>query len=415
MHDNYEDYSKSRDSLKILYITNYLYFRGGAEVSLFEMANLARKIGCEVIFLGTDYKYDEKKFPNSYLVKATENINNKYIRSILQIFNLYINIPACLKLIKILKQEQVDIVHLNNIHNKISPSILLILKFFKIKVFWSLRDYKIICPNYKLLRNSKVCNLCSTKQYFNCVRYKCINNSYLHSILIYVQTIYTLFLKSYSVVNIYLPTSQFMANKFVEFGFDYKFKVLPNFFSLPINHIEIAEEKYALYFGRLSQEKGVFTMIDAFKGIDLQLLVIGDGPIYKEIENYLSEQQITNVKMLGFCDQEKLYSYLSRCYCVVFPSEWYEPFGRVIIESFALSKPVIGSDLGAIPDLITNYNNGLIFKNGNEKSLHKCIKLILDDNMLYDNLCRNAKYTYQNKFSTDKFSDYLIDLYKDNV
>ena len=142
-----------------------------------------------------------------------------------------------------------------------------------------------------------------------------------------------------------------------------------------IKYDTIQTDDYFLYFGRLSEEKGIMTLIKAMEGIKCSnLKIVGTGPLEEEIKKYIKNNNIANIEMLGFKSGKELYTIVGNAKAVVLPSEWYENGPYSAIESLKLGRIIIGSDLGGIPELIDG--NGYIFEHGNIKELHEILEKV---------------------------------------
>ena len=172
------------------------------------------------------------------------------------------------------------------------------------------------------------------------------------------------------------------------------------------------EENCIVYFGRLSTEKGVHTLIEAVKGIEVKLKVIGDGPLMVELNQKLKDEGIENVEFLGFRTGENLQAEIKRCMFVVVPSECHENNPFSIIEAFALGKPVVGARIGGMPELVKDWETGLTFESGNVKDLHERIVELLAKKEKISELGVRARWVVEQKLSAEKFYESLISFYK---
>jgi glycosyltransferase involved in cell wall biosynthesis len=166
-----------------------------------------------------------------------------------------------------------------------------------------------------------------------------------------------------------------------------------------------------LYVGRLSPEKGIGLLLEAFASPELagrSLTVIGNGPMRDEVEAAAARH--ANIRYLGTLDLQTTYRHMGQAFYLVFPSRWHEPFGRTIVEAFACGTPVIASDAGAAPELITHRHNGLLFTRDNIPSLIAKIKEACDDQD-YAQKRRNARETYLERFTMEINYTQLMDIY----
>jgi len=281
----------------------------------------------------------------------------------------------------LLKKERPDIVHLHNIHHQISPSILHTIKAHALPVVMRLHDYKMVCPVYTLLLNGRPCQRCRGGRYYNAFINRCTKNSYLKSAVNVLEMyLHHRILHIYELVDVFISPSLFLKEKFQEMGFPGEVVHLPYFidgqdFFPSYNY----REKFLVYFGRLSPEKGLFTLLEAMAGLDLELKIIGDGPLRKDMEKVVNEKGLDNVSFLGYRRGEELKRPIQKAMAVVIPSEWYENYPRSVIEAFALGKPVIGSRIGGIPELVKDGQTGLTFEPGNAEDLRAKVKALISN------------------------------------
>ena len=187
---------------------------------------------------------------------------------------------------------------------------------------------------------------------------------------------------------------------------------LPNFFERASRELNKRDdsERYYLYFGRLSEEKGVLTLVKA-AGRDIPLYIVGTGPVEPEIKKYINENKLSNVKMLGFKRGQELYDLVGNAKVVVLPSEWYENGPYSAIEALSMSRPIIGADIGGIPELINN--NGLLFRSGDAEDLRK--KILEFESMdadKYNNMKRASYELYEREYTPRVYYDKLIKIYE---
>lgn len=204
---------------------------------------------------------------------------------------------------------------------------------------------------------------------------KCVKESFAKSCINVAEGYIHKWRHSYDVIDKIITPSAFYKKKFEEFGIPGKRVVhIPNFLDTEkpeINKTNDCEEYY-LYFGRLSEEKGVLTLLRAFQGIDAKLYIVGTGPIKSDIEEYISAESITNIKVLGFMSGQPLKDIVGNAKAVILPSEWYENGPYSAIEALQMGRPIIGANIAGIPELVDG--NGYLFKSGSPEDLKEQIE-----------------------------------------
>ena len=207
--------------------------------------------------------------------------------------------------------------------------------------------------------------------------------------------------------------SDFYRNKMIQYGFDTN-KVIhianplkfSNTFELNLN-----DEKYFLFLGRLSREKGIKTIIDSMKDRNYTLKVLGTGPLSDELNLYVKDNNITNVELLGFKTGDELCNIVKRARCVVLPSEWYENGPYSAMEAMALGKPLIVSNLGGLPELVDNNINGYVYNDRKELSV-ALDKMIILDNESYTKMCQESLNRAKTLFNPEEYVKKLLSFIK---
>jgi glycosyltransferase involved in cell wall biosynthesis len=204
----------------------------------------------------------------------------------------------------------------------------------------------------------------------------------------------------------------FSLKKHLEAGIpEEKLVHIPNFIKL--KNFEPAYEPgdYILFVGRLSKEKGVLTLLKAIKGLDIELKIVGDGPIREEYEKYIRIERITNVTFEGYKSGEGLKSLYKNSSFIVFPSECYEVFGLIAVEASAYGKPVIGSNIGAIPEIIINEKTGLLFEIGDYNELREKMKYLLTNPSLIAQMGKDARKRAEEEYNAELHYKRLMEVY----
>lgn len=394
--------------MKVLLVNKFHYMKGGAERYYFTLADILKKQGHEVIFFSMKH---EKNYPcnqEKYFVSNKEYNNKTSLIDSFKAFNsLVYSKEAYNNMTRLLNEEKPDLVILNNIHRQITTSIVDAIKEHNIKMYWIVHDLITLCPAYTMLDGKgNVCEDCCLGNYRNCVRKKCVKQSRLKSILAAFEAKFNLKNKTYEKVDMFITPSKFYKDKLIQYGFDEN-KVVhkPNPLSIDTKYeLNDKDEKYILYFGRLSKEKGVKTLIESMKNIDYKLNVLGTGPIEEELKEYIKINNISNVELLGFKQGEELENYIKNSRCVVLPSEWYENGPYSAMEAMALGKPLIVSNLGGLPELVEQNVNGYIFKTKEElkESLIKTINLNKEE---YSLMCNSSLEKAKELFNPDRYME----------
>jgi len=288
------------------------------------------------------------------------------------------NREAASKLDALIRETRPDVAHLHNIYHHLSPSILPVLRDHGIPVVMTLHDLRLLCPAIHMLRDREICEECRGGRLHNAVRHKCVKDSRAASLLAAVETFHQRSRGFYpDTVGTFLCPSRFYRGKYAEWGYPAgRLRHLPNFVDLNTWHpdrIPSTVEKDAyIYFGRVSGEKGLRTLLDAQHRWEtdhregriaeppLKLLIAGDGPCLGNVKAGAAKRNLERVEILGPLDLEGLRSALGRARFSVIPSECYENAPMAALESLAAGLPLVGSDLGGLPELIENGVTGYV-------------------------------------------------------
>ncbi len=355
----------------LLSINNYHYPRGGAEVVFLEHNKLFQSAGWNVVpfamqhpdnlpSVWSDYWVEEVEFGNDYsffdkLKKAPKTVYSFEARR---------------RVRQLVEKVHPDIAHCHNIYHHISPSILRELKSLGVPCVVTLHDLKIACPSYKMLAHDGICERCKGGALRNVVKQKCIKQSIALSALVWFESQLHRLLGTYAdCVDAFIVPSHFHIEKFVEWGWPReKFRFVPNF--VDGQHLTPQHqpgESFA-YFGRLSEEKGLATLIRATAAAGVKLKIAGSGPLEVELRK-LAFELGAQVEFVGFLSGSKLHDFVRQARAVVLPSECYENAPLSVMEAYCLGKSVIGANVGGIPELIKAGETGEVFEMRSVESL----------------------------------------------
>ena len=404
--------------MKILLINKFLYPQGGDSIMALETGKLLSKKGHEVVFWGMNHPKNQYFPYQDYFISNIDyNKHLKIFQKLKYSLKIIYSFEAKSKINIILKKLKPDIVHLNNFAHQISPSILDVFKKYQIPVVMTIHDYKLVCPAYIMLLNNKICERCKNGRYYYCFLNKCTKGSMPKSFVNTIEMyLHHKILKIYNNIDVFISPSKFLINKLKEMGFNGDIVYLPNF----VNSEEFIPqyqfyEKAVCYIGRLSSEKGLQTLIKAMVGLNIQLKIIGDGPIKNILEARVKDLKLQNIRFLGFKSGNELKEEIARSMAVVLPSEWYENNPRSVLEAFALGKPVIGAKIGGIPELIKNYKTGLTFIPGNANDLSKKITFLSNNPKMIKVMGRNARKYVEDNYNSLIYYQKLIKIYKEAI
>lgn len=328
---------------------------------------------------------------------------------------------AASKLEKLILQEKPDVAHLHIFQSRLTSAILPVLKRHRIPVVMTLHEYKMLCPTYLFLdRSNKLCEMCPKHGNFHVVRKRCVKGSLLQSLLSYFEvTLRDAFFPYERHVDRFLPVSDFVLNKHIQYkpALQGKINRLYNFIDLSEYQFKATNDGYYLFIGRLSLEKGVLFLVNAWKKFrHIPLLIVGDGPLRHQVEELILRLELPNVKLLGFKKKDELITIIQKAKYAVMPSLTYETFGLTLIESMACGTPPIAARIGGMNELVQDGINGLQFISGSETDFLDAIeKSIGISNEEYQRLANNGCKMVNEHFGTQKYGEALLSHYSEVI
>jgi glycosyltransferase involved in cell wall biosynthesis len=398
----------------LLSINNYHYRRGGSDVVYLEHAALMESLGWKNAYFSmhhpknvpshwSRYFVDEIEFGNAYSIFEKTKMAAKVIYSV----------EARRKLRQLLDAFPADIAHLHCIYHHLSPSIIPLLGESGIPVVMTAHDLKLACPAYKMLNQSGICERCKGGNLLNIVRHRCIHQSLAASSVVAMESIVHHALKTYQkhLARIIVP-SRFFLEKFVEWGWAReKFVYIPNYVNAAAFQPNYEPGNYLLYFGRLALEKGVGTLIRAASAARVRIKIAGTGPEEKTLRA-LALEAGADIEFLGYQSGERLHSLIADARAVVLPSEWYENAPMSVLEAYALGKPVIGADIGGIPEMIQHGETGWLFGSGKADELASLLAAVASHSEAsLSQMGRACRATVEERFSQHRYTESTLQLY----
>ena len=405
--------------MKILLVNNFYYNRGGDCTYLFSLKKLLEEKGHKVIVFSMhhprNFESEYSKYFVNYINYAEEVKKQSLSSGINVLYRTIYSLEAKRNIERLIEEERPDIAHLQNIHHHITPSILYPFKKHNIPVVWTLHDYTIICPNTLFLSQDRICEKCKKTRYFWPSVIRCKKNSFLASTMAAIENTVHRIMKVYDLVDVFIAPSEFLRNKFIEYGFkEEKLECLGYLIDIELKDNKKGFGDNYLYVGRISEEKGIKTLIDAaVNNSGGKLKIIGSGPLKEEMELYAaSKDKNRTIEFLGHKSRDEVIEYIKNSRFVVVPSEWYENYPFSILETFACGKPVIGSKVGGIPELVKDNKTGLTFEIGNSSELSARIKYLGNNPDMAIEMGRNARAFVEHELNAEKHYQTLMEIYK---
>jgi len=409
--------------MKILQVNQYYYPRGGADKYFLDLSESLKKAGHEVAVFSMEHPKNLETPYSKYFVSRVSFNNQSLKDKIKTPGRVLYSLEAKRKFTKLLEDFKPDIIHCHNIYHHLSPSILDAAKKKHIPVVMHLHDYELICPNHLLFTKGHYCEACRPNKYQACIRNKCVKNSYSGSALAaFEMYLHHSVLKIYEKnINLFIAPSNFLKNTVVSFGHDPRqIEVVYNPHNLGTaepnqNEINknnpVAPVSYYLYFGRLSEEKGLDILIQAANKSKQKIIIAGSGYEEEKLKKIVKDLNAP-IDFIGFKTGSELIAIIRQAQAIIIPSIWAENMPLSLLEALSLNKVVIVSNIGGMPEVIKDNENGLLFETGNCNELAAKIdylnSLEPDKRLLLE---KRAGETAQ-LFSAEKNLEAIINIYK---
>ena len=404
--------------MKILMVNKFLYPNGGSETYVFKLGTYLQSQGHEVQYFGMEH---EGRCVGNHVEAYTRDMdfhNGSMLSKLTYPIKTIYNMEARKKIKKVLDDFNPNVVHLNNFNFQLTPSIILEIRKWeketrkKVKIVYTAHDSQLVCPNH-LMQNPTTlapCTKCLEESSINCIKGKCIHNSLMKSSLGAIEKMFWNRMNVYEQIDSIISPSRFLAEKLATNStLKNKIYVIHNFVDIKDSNpsIKTNEKKYILYFGRYSKEKGINTLLEVIKKLpSIPFVFAGNGPLESDIN------QIENINNLGFLTNDELLKVIKYAKFSITCSECYENCPFSVMESLSLGTPVIGANIGGIPELIQEKETGLLFKSGNQDDLKQKILYLWDDYQILNNITNNCNRV--RFFHMQEYYQKLISLYEDN-
>lgn len=384
---------------KILLVHNSYQQPGGEDVVFEQERQLLERHGHHVI----TYKRSNRELESLSVFARLEAVGNLVSAG-----------DSKREVARILHTERPDLVHVHNTFLMISPSIYEACQDAQVPVVQTLHNYRLFCPAMFCFRDGHICEECREHNLLHGVWHGCYHNSLSATAAV------ALMLQVHrsrgtwtEAINGYIALTEFSRNKFIEAGLPAeKVHVKPNFVD-PDPGVRNADGEYALFAGRLSPEKGVSTLVAAWKKLtaEVPLLIAGDGPLRRELEAEVAKSNLRRVAFLGRLGASVTRAAMKKAAFLIVPSVWYEGFPMVIAEAFACGVPVLGSRLGSIQEVVTNGRTGIHFTAGDPSDLAEKVDWAWNHPSELRAMGRQARLAYESRYAAERNYSLLTEIY----
>ena len=402
--------------MKVLLINNFHYRKGGSETVYFNTGRLLEAAGHTVIWFSLR---DEKNLPCDQAADFASRGGNIFA----QLRNYFYNKDVARRLDALLEREHPDVAHVHLLWGGVGAAIFEPLRRHGVPLFHTVHDYRMVCPAYTFRDGrGRICEACSEGNYRPCLQNRCAGGSWLRSYLM-MKEMQRRQKHYHPLQNIdgFLFVSQFCRDKHIEknpgFAQAYStviYNTVPDLLAQLDMSALPPRGDYLLYYGRLSHEKGIETLLDAvLTRPDVTLKIVGTGPLEAQLRSRVAAAGASNIEFLGFHSGEDLYRLVAGAAFVVVPSAWYENNPMTVIEACALGRPVIGAAIGGIPEIVREGKTGYLFPSGDSQALGKVLDSALQlDAAAYTALSAAARRLYETHFSEAEHTRALLAFYR---
>lgn len=401
--------------MKILMVNKFLHPNGGSETYVFKLGDYLANHGHQVQYFGMDH---EKRIVgndvNAYT--ANQDFHSTGLKRFLYPVKVIYSVEARRKIRLVLDNFSPDVVHLNNFNFQLTPSIIYEIRKYqrqtkkKVKIVFTAHDYQLVCPNHLMYNqlSKSTCDKCVGGKFINCTKDKCIHGSLPKSLIGSVEGYLYNTLKTYTEIDAIICPSKFMEGKMKGNSIlGKKTRVLHNFVDFNNSSI-FQKEDYILYFGRFSHEKGIDVLLEVFRALPhINFVVAGTGDLGVEFSN------LSNVKNVGFKSGKELVELIQKARISLHPSVCFENCPFSVMESQIYGTPVLGSNIGGIPELVKIGETGELFKSGDALELREKILNLWNNKVIIERYSRNCEAI--NFDTIESYANKIITIYQQEL
>ncbi|MFA6486695.1 MAG: glycosyltransferase [Candidatus Magasanikbacteria bacterium] len=398
--------------MRVLLVNNFWYPRGGAETVVLATKDLLEKSGHTVALFGT--RHPANLFDNKYFVPYVDFDHLSWWGKIRAGINAVYHREAVKNFRALILEFNPEVIHFHNIYHQLSFGLIGVAKELGIPMVMSAHDYHLISPNYRLFSRGQVDERCAGQNYWRCAWHNCLENRG-RSLIASVDAFWTHRKKYADMIGAFISPSDFMKKKLAQFGID-ESKI-----TVARNPVESAwfsdgddngDDGYVLYFGRLSEEKGIDVLLAAAKYTpNIRYVIAGVGPEEKFCHDLVAKYDLKNIELVGFKTGAEIWALVARARLVVLPSLWYENCPMSVIEALAKGKIVIASRVGGLPEILTDE---LLVEPGDSVVLAGAIKYWHGETPAnrHDSV-RSITEKIKKEFSPEWYLSRLLEIYSD--
>lgn len=401
--------------MRILQINNFHYPRGGSDRYFLDLTALLREKGHDV---QTFSSANDKNIHEDWLaVPPVDGIDTERRANVSSSLSFLYSRQARFAMELAIQTFKPDIAHLHIYYGQLTASILGPLRKANIPIVQTLHEYKTVCPTHGLLAQGQFCDACQGKHYWQAAKKRCNRNSFLRSTFSAVEAYISDALGAKNLIDQFVAVSDFQKSHLVRLGLPVKKVRVINHFSEEVSEAAEGNGEYFLYVGRITESKGIKTLLDAYCKLgrnSIPLRIVGTGPEERRWKAYADERGLSDkIEWCGFKVGEALSAEYRNCVVAINPSLMNETFGLTALECMAHARPVIASEIGALPEVVRDGKDGLLFPAGNSCILAERMLSFVETPSLTMKLGQIGRKRAINDFSKERHYSSLRKLYQE--
>ena len=394
----------------ILNVSQNYYVRGGSDRYFFTLAEVLQKRGHRVVPFTAASPDNEPSDWEDYFPRGAD-FEKPAIGNLARF--LYSR-DAVKSIRRLLSDTDIDLAHFHIYHGKLTASILEELKKNGIPIIQTLHDFKLTCPVSIHISKGEICEACAGKHFWRALPKRCNRGSLARTTLSVTESYVSKLLGAVKKFDHFISVSHFLRKKMISHGIPKdKISTVHNFVDISEITPNFSVGDYILYFGRVQRNKGILTLIEAIAPLkQVPLYIVGDGEAMPEVQRILEENEYDHIRLLGFKQGDELQELILNSICTVLPSEWYENCPLSILESHAYGKPVIGADIGGIPELIVDGVDGFLVPSGKQEALRDRLLWMFEHKTEAAEMGKAGHHKIGTEFNADIHYERIMNIYR---
>jgi len=395
--------------MKILFANKFFFRNGGSEGVMFDEIELMKTFANDVIEFSMHDPRNRHSEYSDYFVSQKSYRETSRCGKLKSALSLIHSQEAVRKITRLIKNEKPDVLHCHNIYHQLTPSIISAASRMNIPVVLTLHDYKPVCPIYNQVQGVAFCTECADGRFESLLKKRCADGSLGRSALLWAEARFHAAMGSYFRVDRFIAPSRFMRDAVTRRYGRSKVTYIPN--GIDVSRIEASDldERFVLYLGRLSPEKGIETLLQAHAADQAawRLVIAGTGPLLEHLRS-----RFPKAEFAGHLSGRALEDKVRKAAVVVVPSECHENSPLSVLEAMAYAKPIVASRIGGIPELVRDGETGFLFEPKNTSELSRQISTLLSDAALRTKFGKAARRVVEAEYSLSRHGAALQSLYE---